>query len=164
MSMPAKNTSSSGYTIIEIIVSIFILVTLFSIVAANYRQYILKKNLDAVKSTIVSDVKLAQEYALAGKKPTGCDVLNGYIFRTYNNTSGNRYTLAADCTVDVLVKTVELSKLASGIDILTNNSVLFKTMGTGTNIAAGGNRVFTIRQQTTLTTRTITIYSGGEVR
>lgn len=162
MSIPAKNTNSSGYTIIEIIVSIFIVVTLFSLVSAGYRQYILKKNLDVVKATIVSDIKLAQEYALAGKKPTGCDVLNGYIFQTF--TSGNRYTLRADCTSDVEVKAVVLSKVASGINLLTNNSVLFKSMGLGTDIAAGGSRAFSIRQQTTMATRTITIYSGGEVR
>jgi Tfp pilus assembly protein PilE len=153
---------SSGYTILEIIVAVFILVILFSAVSAGYRQYILKRNLDSVKSQIISDIKLAQEYAIAGKKPPDCDVLNGYIFSTF--ITGNRYTLTADCTNDQIVKTVETSKLATGINIQSDIVVIFKTMGMGTNIPVGSNRVITLGQQTTGTTRTITITPGGEVR
>ncbi len=164
------NQKSSGYTIIEIIISIFILAIIFSVVAANYRQYILKTSLDAVKSQIVSDIKLAQEYALAGKKPPSCTGLNGYYFRIYSDTNPdlNYYRIYANCgSTDILVKEVYLKSAAkqvlfTGSD--TSPYLLFKILGGGTNITEGSSKVYTIKQQTSDTIKTITITSGGEVK
>ena len=154
---------SSGYTIIEIIISLFILIILFAVAQANYRQFILAKSLDAVKSRIISDVKLTQEYALAGKTTATCTGLNGYLFST--SVTNNNYTISADCTTDVLIKTVKISDVAKGISFSGSGiSVLFKVLGGGTNITAGGNVPITITQQTTGNTRIVTITSGGEVK
>lgn len=158
---------SSGYTIIEIIISIFILVIIFSIAQANYRQFILNKNLDAIKSQIISDVKLAQEYALSGKKPATCIGLNGYIFTITPNSNPNLnyYRIMADCATDEEVKRVYLSKIAKGIIFSGSDpNILFKNLGSGTNIPAGTSRQITITQQTSGNTRIITISSGGDVK
>src|SRR4030042_6970530 len=96
----------AGYTIIEIIISLFIIIILFSVVQANYRQFILAKSLDAVVSQIISDIKLTQEYALAGKKPALCTGLNGYFFAT--DLTNNKYTVTADCETDITIKEMYL--------------------------------------------------------
>lgn len=156
------DSRSSGYTIIEIIISLFILMMIFSVVQANYRGYVQRSSIDMARNQMISDMKLAREYALAGKKPDTCTNLLGYVFRTY--TSGSRYTITADCDTDVLVKTVFISDIAKGISITTDNNVIFRISGLGTNITAGGSRTFTLRQQTSLITRTVTVTSGGEIR
>ncbi len=153
---------SSGYTIIEIIIAVLIMAILFSAVQANYRQNILLKNLESAKSMVIDDIKLAQESALAGKKPSTCTGLNGYIFAT--NVTNNNYTISAYCNTPVVIKTVDISKLAKGINIGSNISVLFKVMGMGTNIPAGNNVSFNLVQQTTGSIVTITISSGGDIK
>ena len=153
---------SSGYTIIEIIISVFILVMLFASIQAGYRQYILVKSLDSAKGMIVSDIKLAKEYALAGKKPPGCMGLSGYIYST--DSTNNRYFIIADCITDVEIKKVDIANLARGIIIGSDISVLFKIMGMGTNVPEGSYRSFNLSQQTTGNIRTVTITSAGEVK
>lgn len=153
----------SGYTIIEIIISLFIIIILFSVVQANYRQFILAKSLDSVVSQIISDIKLTQEYALAGKKPPLCTGLNGYIYAT--DVTNNKYVISADCETDITIKEIYLSKIAKGISFSgSNSSVLFKILGGGTDITAGGNVTLTVTQQTTGNTRVVVITSGGEVK
>lgn len=153
---------SSGYTIIEIIISLFILIMVFSVVQANYRQYIQRSSIDLARNQMISDIKLTREYALAGKKPTGCDNLTGYIFRAISVDSS--YTITADCDTDVLIKTIILSDISKGTSIIGNSSVIFRVRGLGTDIATGGNRTFNLRQQTSSITRTVTVTSGGEIR
>jgi type IV fimbrial biogenesis protein FimT len=163
--LPTKK--SSGYTIIEIIISIFIIIILFSAAQAGYRVFILEKSLETAKSQIISDLRLAQSYAMSGKKPTGCSGLNGYNFTT--SISNNSYTITANCGGDtagenVEIKTVELSKVAKGINIANNISLTFKIMGMGTNISAGASVFFDLNQQTTGYSRRITISSGGDIK
>ncbi len=153
-------TNSSGYTIIEIIVSLFIIIILFSVVTVNYRQYILKKNLDAVANQMVSDIKLAQSYALAGKVPPGCTNLKGYIFRT--SVGNNSYSITADCDSEISVKTVKISSIVTGISLSTGNNVRFNSLGNGTSNSA--DVTFTLQQQTTSNSRSITIMPGGAIK
>jgi len=163
--LPTKK--SSGYTIIEIIISVFILIIIFSVAQAGYRVFILEKSLETAKSQIISDLRLAQGYAMSGKKPTGCSGLNGYNFTTY--ITSNSYTITANCGdntagENVEIKTVELSRIAKGINIATDVNITFKIMGMGTNIPEGTSVFFDLNQQTTGYTRRITISSGGDVQ
>jgi Tfp pilus assembly protein PilE len=157
---------SSGYTIIEILISIFILVILFSAVQAGYRQFILQKSLDTVKSQIMSDIRLAQEYAIAGRKPAGCSGLNGYLLHTYPNsdTDLNYYRIYADCGTDILVKEVYLKDIAKQVKFTGSDpNLLFKVLGAGTNISEGSALTINL-EQTGGSIRVITVSSGGEVK
>lgn len=163
MNINLSKSLNSGYTIIEVVISIFILILIFSVAQANYKQFTFNKTLDAVKSEMISDIKLAQEYALAGKTTTGCVGLNGYMFST--DVANNKYSIMANCATNIVIKEVSLAKLAKGVNISgSNTSILFKVLGGGTNIDAGGNIVFQIIQQTTNDTRSITVSSGGDVK
>jgi type II secretory pathway pseudopilin PulG len=157
---------SFGYTIIEIIVSIFILIIIFSAVQAGYRVFILQKSLGSVKSQIISDIKLAQQYAMSGKKPTGCSGLNGYRFTTISNTDPdlNYYQIWSDCDTDVKVKEVYLKNIAKQVSFTSvNPNVLFKVLGAGTDIGEGLTRTITLSQSGG-GTMTIIITPGGEVK
>jgi len=157
--------SSSGYTILEIIISIFILVLLFRIGQAGYSALILKKSLETTKKSVISDIRLAQEYASAGKATTGCSGLNGYSFISTSG-SNSYYTINADCGpgTTIEIKKVYLSKLAKGINISSAN-VMFKVLGMGTYFPGGGNSAtFILTQQTTLSSVNIVVTSGGEIQ
>lgn len=172
MRIKLSKKSSSGYTIIELIFSIMILVIVFTVAQANYRQYIFNKNLDSVKSNIVSDLRLAQESALSGKKSTTCSVLNGYTF-TLNAASGaTSYSIRASCGATTeLIKTVVLSDLSANVtanysgNTGTANGILFKVLGGGNDIRSSNtNVVITLSQKTTNYSRIITISPGGEIK
>lgn len=154
---------SPGFTILEIIISLFIMIIIFSVAQANYRGFITDKNLDAARDRIVSDIRLAQQHAQAGKKPSGCtSELGGYFFNT--NSSG--YEILADCgTLGVSVKTVQLDSFSEGLS-LNNGQMYFRTLGKGPVFptAYPDSLTLTLTQQTTGKTRTITVTVGGEIR
>lgn len=163
--IPHRNQTNNsplcgGYTIIEIIIAVFILIIIFSFAQANYRQFIYRKSLESVKSQIVSDIKLARVYALTGKKSSTCTGWAGYLF-FINPTN---YSIVSDCATDEIVKTVQLPSIAKGVTSATTRSVLFKALGKGTSLTFGTDLVITLSQQTTGAVSTITITSGGEIR
>src|SRR3989344_5258447 len=133
----AKNYS--GYSLIEVLVAMFILVIIFSVTQANLRGYSQNKSLEQAVKQVRSDLKLLQEYSIAGKLMPGCSGLNGYIF-SYN-TSTNLYSLIADCTTDVNVPNKTSLSLPQGISLNSfrppNNTILFKVLGKGTDIPNG---------------------------
>lgn len=161
------NRKSSGYTIVEIILTIGILIVIFSLAMANYRGFTLNRSLDSARLGIISDLKLAQEYSISGKIPAGCVNLQGYLFSiNYDpDPDSNFYTVTADCATDVNIKTVYLSGSVKNVRFTgAQSAVLFEILGNGTNIASGNSVTYSIEQITTGTTREIIVSSGGEIR
>ena len=160
---------SSGYTIIEILISVFILVIIFSSVQAGYRTFILQKSLETVKSQIISDLKLAQEYAMSGKKPAGCSGLSGYQFRAYYNATpdNNYYRINAACSSGIsMVKEVYIKNIAKQVRFTGADAtpyLLFKVIGGGTNIDESLTKTYSLTQAGGATL-TITVTPGGEIR
>lgn len=68
--------SNKGFTLIELIVSIFILVTLSSFVMVNYRQGEKKRKVALAADGVINAVRLAQTYALAGKQIEATSCVN----------------------------------------------------------------------------------------
>jgi prepilin-type N-terminal cleavage/methylation domain-containing protein len=125
-----------GYSLVEMVVVVFIIVILFGLGIANYGNYSRREAYNNVLEQIVSDMRLTQEYALAGKKPSGCDVLNSYQFRRSN---AHQYVIEADCSnSDYIVKTVNLATTLE-INFINphrpspNHTVQFYVLGRGTN-------------------------------
>ncbi len=90
-----------GFTLIELLIVIMTLALLFGLGYANYRGFQRRQVLEGAVRTVRADLRLAQELALAGKKPdttpnNTCEtsVLIGYTFRRQSNSA---YLIQAHC-------------------------------------------------------------------
>lgn len=155
----------SGYTLIEILVGITIIALLFSLGYANYRDYARRQALIGAARKIKADLRLAQEFALAGKKPSDCsgNVLDGYRFKI--DTSADTYDIVAVCGgVEENVDRNDI-EVGEGIDIssTTNpSSILFKVLGQGTDLDASGAIIIFI-QEGTGEELSVTVNANGEI-
>lgn len=71
----------SGFSFIELLIVMVVMMLVFGISLSSYRQFQRKKAVDAFATQVKTDINLAREYALSGKKPTsGCTELDGYLF------------------------------------------------------------------------------------
>lgn len=155
---------SAGYTLIEILVSLTIVGLIFSIGYVNFRDFSRRQALAGVARAIKGDLRLAQEQALAGKKPTSASCnspnqLNGFNFMV---VSAQSYRLEANCSGGVVTtKTVTLPTDIS-ISTPSPNPITFKILGQGTNLSA--DATLTLTQARTTNTTIITVTSGGEIK
>jgi prepilin-type N-terminal cleavage/methylation domain-containing protein len=160
MKKPQKvNKKAKAFTLIELMVAIGLMLIIFTVALPNYRSYQRSKVLDKAYQDMVADIRLAQEYAISGNKPTACgsDILQGY--EVYY-ASGFRYQIRAVCGGNyVYVKTVDLNDVTQS----SFNPIGFKVLGEGTNISAGATRTITLTQSNTGNTKTIYVESGGEI-
>jgi len=162
-----KSAFRLGYTLIEILVGLTIFSLVFLLGFAGYRQFARRQDIAGVARAIKGDIRLAQELALSGKKPAACTwALDGYQFIVI---PPNRYEIRAICALHTeLEKTVTLSSGTTLSGLAPNftpaNTILFKTLGAGTNITAGSTTSITLSQSDTGNMQVITITAGGEVR
>ena len=82
----------AGYTLIEILVSLPIVGLIFGIGYVNFRDFSRRQALAGVARMVKGDLRLAQEQALAGKKPTHAfcnpsNQLDGFNFRVVSSQS-----------------------------------------------------------------------------
>ncbi len=152
-----------GYTLIEILIVLVIMGLLFAAGYANYRDFSRRQQVISAMRALRSDLRLAQEQAIEGKKPPGCTILNGYKFSVQ---SPNLYEIDASCTSgDIMVRTIPVP---TGITISTPypNPIIFNILGTGTNIPTTppGRTVLGLTQTLTGNFRSIIIYATGEIK
>ena len=125
-----------GYTLVEILVGLTIIGMVFGVGFASFRSFARRQSVSSAIRALKADLRLAQEQALAGKKPDSpnCNtpnLLDGYNFVV---DSSSQYTIQARCTGGtVTIKQVNLDNLT--ISIPFPNPILFKVLGQGTNIA-----------------------------
>lgn len=156
-----------GYTLIEILITLTIIGLIFTFGYVNFREFSQRQALTGVARSIKGDLRLAQEWALAGNKPATANctpnppnLLNGYYFRRNSSTN---YIIEANCSggTPSQVKSVDMPTDI----VLTSfsvNPILFKVLGEGTNIT--GSATITLTQTSTGNTRVITISQGGEIK
>lgn len=161
-----SNKSVKGYTLIEILVGLTIIGLIFGIGYINFRDFSRRQAIAGVAKQVQGDLRLAQQLALAGQKPDDIkcndpNYLNGYDFRIYTATE---YRLEADCKGGTVVS--KDVNLPTGITVTTPspNPILFKVLGQGTNIPAGGTATLTFTQTRTNNKFTVTITAGGEIK
>jgi prepilin-type N-terminal cleavage/methylation domain-containing protein len=152
-----------GYTLIELLVAVSIIGLIFSFGYISYRDFARRQSILGSARRIRADLRLAQEQALAGKKPSSlaCSEkgsLNGYDFYVESDTI---YKIQANCAgVFVTDKTVEISSeiiLTANYDRFT-----FKVLGKGTNLSVPA--VITLTQAATENTQTIKVSPEGEIK
>lgn len=115
---------TSGFTLIELIIVISVILVISITTLLNYNSYTDKQRVKQAGLTLRSDLRLAQTKAISGQKPFLCDettILEGYTvsFSTVCGSSGC-YTIQPRCstagvTVDTTNETTTVY-LPSGIN------------------------------------------------
>lgn len=164
-SIKRGNTLKKGYTLIELLVGITIISIVFTIGYAGFREFSRRQALSGVSKTVKADLRLAQQLASTGQKPSvdqgSCSQLSGY---TFEREDVSEYSISANCfnagfAVSRLVKTVNLDTDVT-ISVSPNPSIQFKVLGQGTN----SDSDFTITlDHTSGSQTTIVVGSGGEI-
>lgn len=160
-----KSKNVYAFTLIELLVGLTIVGLIFSFGFSNFRDFSRRQALLGEKRMVTGDLRLAQEQALSGNKPSDISctspyTLNGYNFDVVTDTS---YKIQASCSGgNVDTKTADLSSGIT-ISIPSPNPILFKSLGQGTNISSSGVTL-TLTQAETGSTQTINITSTGEIK
>ena len=158
----------SGYTLIEILVGLTIIGLLFGFGYVSFRDFSRRQALTGTAKTIQGDLRLAQEFALAGQKPDDslCDSPNTLDTYGFNVYSASQYKIEAYCTGGVLGIVYKEVNLSPDISLSTPsiNPIKFKVLGTGTNIPAGQVITITLTQSGTNTQASVVVGSGGEIK
>jgi len=158
-----KITNRRGYTLIEILVGVSITGLIFSFGYISYRDFARRQSLLGNARRIRADLRLAQEQALAGKKPSSAECneegsLNGYDFYVDSSTS---YRIQANCAgTPVDDKIVEVGSEISLTAV--PNRFTFKVIGKGTSLSAPA--IITLTQEATENTQIITVSPEGEIK
>ncbi|MCH7641075.1 hypothetical protein IID22_02690 [Patescibacteria group bacterium] len=160
---------TQGFSIIELVVVIGTMALLFSLGYANYRDFQRRQQLDSVINEFKTDLRLAQQLALTGNKPTGCTTLEGYRIRRDGDKSykilaycGSPVTCSVD--PDYCVKDVNLP---SNISIGTfapspGNRFMFQVLARG--VDRDGETTITFTQDVTGDTRSVIVTPSGEIK
>ncbi len=110
-----RTHTSFGFTIIELIVSIAILLLLVGGLLASYNNYNQGQLIKQASQTVKANIRLAQSKALSAIKPaSGCTELIGYTVSFTQTT----YSIQAQCT-EGLVGTATQLTLAQGASFST---------------------------------------------
>lgn len=146
-----------AYTLIELLIGISIISIIFSVGFASYRDFSRRQALTGVTKSIVSDLRLIQQKSLSGEKPDSCTTLSGYQM---DITSTTTYNLVADCSTNVVVKTVDLAE--AGVTISSNaDPIIFKVLGQGTDLSSGAT--ITVTNPKMGKSSSINVGIGGDV-
>lgn len=166
MKLPLKRKNNSGFTLIEILVGLTIIGLLFGFGFVSFRDFSRRQALYGTVRNLKGDLRLAQETALAGKKPanSNCNSPNTLSGYNYTSVSDSEYRIEAVCSGGlVVVKTVALPSDVA-ISPPSPNPVRFNVLGNGTNVAPGADALITLTQDGTGSQTTVKITSSGEIQ
>lgn len=153
----------TGFTLIEILVSLTIIGLLFGFGYVNFRDFSRRQTVNNAVKLIQGDLRLAQGNAITGQKPKpDCNLpktLDGYSFKVISATE---YQILANCgSTAVTIKDVNLT---GGITISPIPAPLnFKILGQGTDVGST-DWALTLMQYGTTNTATVTVTPGGEIK
>jgi prepilin-type N-terminal cleavage/methylation domain-containing protein len=157
---------SSGYSLVELLIVIFIMAIIFTFGMSNYRSFSQRQVLTNTAKNIQADIRLAQSEALSGHVPsdtdcTGTQALNGYAFKV---TTSSQYQIIPVCSGAGTVAATKTVDLPSNVTITTPspNPIIFKTLGDGTNIQSTDAKI-TIQISGSSNTLDVSISSGGQI-
>lgn len=153
-----------GYTLIELLIVLFIMAVLLGTAVMSYRDFNRRQVVTSSARQIRADLRLAQSEALAGRKPAACDsptrTLNSYSFR---RTSNNSYAIEATCGNPDQTFPVRTANLGGGVTIDNFNTIFFKTIGDGTFLPTGSSVLITVHATGTSYTETVTVRASGDI-
>lgn len=132
----SRRKASKGYTIIEILIVLSILVLLFFGGYGAYREFARRQILDNFYKEMRTDLGFARELAISGEKPTGCSgTLSGYQV----DFASGVYNISAVCASNVLVRS---RSIPGDVQVSGFVSFSYKVLGQGTTLAGPLNVTF----------------------
>lgn len=156
-----------GFTLIELLVVIITMGLLFGFGYANYRSFQRRQQLESVVREFKTNLRLAQQLALTGKKEVECGTLEGYRVR---RAGAQSYEIGAICdatetcgnTPSYCIKTVNLpSNLTLGPFSSPGNYFTFLVLTQG--VDRPDTTVVTFTQTGTGYTKSVNITPSGEI-
>ena len=161
MRLEIDKMRSSGFTLVELLVSVFIISLVFALGYANFRQYSQRQEHIALVRQIEEDLLLARNFADSGKKPSSCSSLDGYKFVW--DADEAEYSIYAVCGGSQ-AHTAEISNKIDKDNYelsITHNNFMFKTLGSGTDLP--GDCTITLTQKRLNRALSIKISRSGEI-
>ena len=122
-----------GFTLIELIVSVTIILSLTGLLVAGYTRFNSSQTVIQAAATLKSNFRAVRTAAASGVKPTGCDTLVGYIVK-FPVSSPATYTTQAVCTVgqDVSeIGVITTYTLPKDITLASTGSITFYALNQG---------------------------------
>lgn len=153
---------SAGFTLFELIVSITILALLFVGGYTGYSEFARRQLLTNTYNEIKTNVNLAKQLSLAGKKPNNC---TGTFLGYTVSFSQISYTIAPKCAISSgsEAKTVTVPQgLTLTLTTPPSGEILFKALGQGTDLAQ--DATLQLNHTVTGNTRSLTITKRGVVQ
>lgn len=156
--------TATGYTLIELLIVITIGIIVFSVGIASYREFSRRQALTGLSKQLIADLRLAQQQALTGQKPTGvaCAKLVGYQFTRISTTNYRLYARCDNSNVFVNHEIKSVDLIAGTTLTATNSNILFKVLGQGTDLTASNNLV--LSNTTSGSSITIIVGTGGSIQ
>ena len=169
-----SDMSKNGFTFIELLITIVIMSILFTVGFSNFRGFASRQKIEAVTREIKADLRLAQQEAVAGKKPidevTGttiavCDSASNYVLQGYRFTyiDSTSYSIDVICSGGTaVIKTISLAERYPDI-ALSFSSFIFNALADGVS----SNQTISIQELdgggAVVTTRQIAITTSGQI-
>jgi len=113
-----KRISNRGFTLIELITSIFIIMAMVSLFLVNYHNTNQRSQLNVEKQKLVSNIRLAQNYGLGSKTYDGVNFPAGGWGVHFNIADPTHYIIFADQDGDKLYNDDITKDLAKEIKAL----------------------------------------------
>lgn len=96
MNSHCPSPQRNGFTLIEVLVAVSIMIALMSGAIASYRIFVPRQQILQSARNAQQAFLLAQKKARVGEKPSGCNTLQGYTVRgNINSTLLNVYAVCA---------------------------------------------------------------------
>lgn len=130
----ADSSKRSGYTLIEIVVSVGILVLMLGGGIAAFIQFQEKQAIVAAINDLKVQLRVAQTRARTGDTPEECDRLQSYAVRTSTTNGVTEVSMLAICDSGEIVRKEQ--DLLSGVTLASDVDVRFLTLHGGVSGAA----------------------------
>jgi prepilin-type N-terminal cleavage/methylation domain-containing protein len=91
-----ESSGSHGFTLIEIIVTVALLLVLSGLFMTNYTGFTNAQSVKQAASSFIRNLQAVRTNASSGNKPAGCDTLVGYIVK-FPPLDAASYTAQAVC-------------------------------------------------------------------
>lgn len=169
-----KALKPRGFTLIEILISLTIMVLVFGVGFAGYRDFSQGQSLEKAARELRTNLRLAQSIALSGTKPNPPDsrcespnVFNGVFFSA--SQGANAYGISYSCSgggVNINNASAFVSLGSQGIDLTRTGpySFIFKSLGQGTTLPEGTEVVLTLTQVSTGKSVSVVVTASGEIK
>lgn len=120
--MKKKYRNSAGFTLFELLVGIFIIMSMSTLFLVNYQSANKRSDLNLTKQRLASDLRLAQNYSLGAKAYNGASVPAGGWGVHFDLSEPGQYLIFADIDGDKAYNAaadgaVEIKTLPGGITL-----------------------------------------------